>query len=207
MSVCFRCVSCRCRCSCCWSRIAGKARLRSWCSSNSIVLADKFKNGTSTVVTQTWLSQSHHASVSTGTTFESRSHIAEKNRHRFLVTQHREHTTSSINRRRHRSNPLLVVLALTPSLPLRRIAFGRCRELFSFTLVRNCLAGDRDALLNQRLDLFGFLQSCNDPALVSRRVHFGLAVGLEHTFVGHFITLSQKQCRGKVSHQCDAVTG
>ena len=170
------------------------------------MLADKFENGTSTVVTQTWLSQSHHASVTTGTTFESRSHIAEENRHSFLVTQHREHTTSSINRRSHRSNPLLVVLALTPSFPLRRIAFGRCRELFSFTLMRNCLTGDRDAFFNQRLDLFGLLQGCDDPALVCRRVHFGLAIGLEQTFVGQFITLSQKQCRSKVSHQCNAVT-
>ncbi len=112
-----------------------------------------------------------------------------------FVTDQLHDPTSSGNDWGAGVGPLLPIIALPPLLPCITAALSRRFELTSFFRCWKRLLGDRDALFDQRADLFGFVQGGGDTTGHLRRI-----------VVMACITLGQEQSAGKIFQQRFAMT-
>jgi len=171
---------------------------------NSIVRSHELENGPRAGIPESGLREFQDTGVPAGSVDEPGCDGRAEHANRFLVTQQTHKTTARGDRGRSSCAPLPPLVARSPSPPFGRSPFrGRSKRLGRFRR-RHASAGDPNALLDQRPNLFGLVQCRDDASLddgrviVEFRVPFGQEEGARQ-IAEHGFTMARRAAERSAS--------
>lgn len=147
----------------------------------AIADTDKFEDGAGSGIAKAGLCEAEDAGVTARPIDEARRNFAEQNADGVLIAEELKTAATSGDGRGDGLVPRGPAFTLSPRFPGIGTAFGGRAELGGGLFSSQALAGDGDALLDERSNFLGLRNGGDDTALYGRLVgvEFGIAFGKE----------------------------